>query len=136
MPFDGATWQVTPPLIPTQPKILPLLFMRLTLTWVMGWWAAILAWPGDTFATGPGYRMFSQIASEDAWATIFGIVCVIGALSIRYVRLRSFAAQILSVSHGVIALLIMMANPISTGTGVYAILAAMAGYLVIVDRRG
>ncbi len=39
-------------------------------------WSASLAWPGDTFGR-PTYTMMSRLASEEAWAVVFGITGII-----------------------------------------------------------
>ena len=107
------------------------LAIHVGLTGVMGWIAGILAWPGETFRTGVAYAVMEQLAPENMWAMAFWLVATIGVVGLitqsRVARLLS--VLVLASAHGVLALCFALANPSSTGSGTYAVLAGLGYYL-------
>lgn len=101
--------------------------VRLFLTLVLGWWAFVLALPGDTFDTSPGYAWFAAKGTEGGWAAFtgtFSLVCG-SALFYRATWWRAVSAIAASVAYGVIAYGVWAGNPLSTGTGTYVACAAL-----------
>jgi hypothetical protein len=111
----------------------PITWIRIKLVAVMAWWCAILGAPFDTLQSSEAYRPFLRFAREEQWSALCGVVFLVGVAGFRWRCMRRFSAQVLSVSHGTIAILLVIGNPASTGSGVYALLAASAGYLVMFD---
>lgn len=117
-------------------RLQPLLMIRVALILVMAWWAFILFWPVETFPTGLGYRYFARIAPEGDWATFFLAVTLLGVVSLKWPRIRPASAHVLSFAHGMVSILFLLGNSAGTASGVYAVFALLAAYLVMVDRNG
>lgn len=107
------------------------LAIHAALTGVMAWLALVLALPGDTFGTSPTFALMQRLGSEDGWAMVFWLVASIGLTGLgstaRWWRLASVLA--LSTAHGVVAILFVLGNPLTTATGTYAVLALLGYYL-------
>ena len=101
------------------------------LTGVMVWLSFVLVLPGDTFAKGSSFQLMAKIATEDHWAMAFWIVASVGlsGLTTSSRVLRLLSVLVVSTMHGVFSLLLVLANPLNTGTGTYAIFAALGYYL-------
>lgn len=107
------------------------------LSGVMAWLSFALWLPGDTFAN-PSFAAFARLASEEEWSGMFLVAAMIGLSGLlsrrRWVRLLSIAG--LSTAHGSVAYcfylssVIVQGLTISTGVGVYSLIAAM-GYLLL-----
>ena len=109
-----------------------------TLTLVLAWLALVLAVPPNTFATGVSYDLMERLAPEGLWAAIFGLGAVAGAagLVMRRPAALALSCAVLCMLHGTFALLILLANPASTGSGTYGLLALLAlGRLIRGDGR-
>ena len=107
------------------------LAIHAALTAVMAWLAVILALPNDTFGTSPSFARMAAMATEDHWAMAFWLAATIGVMGLatpsRLGRLLS--VLVLATMHGVVAGCFLMAHVATTGTGTYAILAALGYYL-------
>lgn len=93
--------------------------------------SAVLFMPGDTFDTGVQWTRFSEIGTEVEWAVGIGLVAYvrIAALLInghwrRTPALRAATAVLGAGLWAYVALLFFVpGEPVSTGVGVYAVLA-------------
>lgn len=105
--------------------------IHLFLTAVMAWLGFVLAWPGDTFANSSSYGRMSQIATEPVWAMVFWLTATIGfsGLTTQSRLWRLVSVLTVSAVHMIFALLLLSANPISTGSGTYALIAFLGTYL-------
>ena len=105
--------------------------IHVALTAGMGWLAAILALPGDTFAMGRGWTLFAEMGNENAWAMAFWAVASMGAVGLTAARpvLRLCSVLILSTAYGCVALLMLWAAPSGSGSGIYGVQAALGYYL-------
>ena len=56
---------------------------RVILAWGAILWSLMLFWPGDTFDR-PTYTIMGHIASEEVWATAFGVQGVVMLWSLLY----------------------------------------------------
>ena len=105
--------------------------IHVALTAVMGWLAIVLIVPGDTFASSPTFHVMASIAAEERWAMVFWGAASVGlaglTTSSRLVRLVS--VLLVSTMHGIVALCFVLANPVTTGTGTYSIIAGLGYYL-------
>lgn len=103
-----------------------------SLTAVMAGIAVILALPGSTFATSHSFDLMARLMPEDAWAMVFWFVASLGLCGAvtPSVRIRLASVMALSTMHGVFALCLVLANPISTGAVTYTVLACQGYYLV------
>ena len=100
------------------------------LTWVVAWWAIILALPFDTFSSSKSYRLFAEMASETLWAFGFACVAGLGVAGMMRPRLRLLSAHILAITHVLIAAFLCIPNPAGTGTGIYGGFALLAFYFL------
>ncbi len=98
---------------------------------IMGWLGFILILPGDSFVTSSSFNVMSQIADENTWAISFGIAASAGAVGMATSnrKLRLASVLVLSTAHGIFALCLLTANPLSTGLGTYGIIAGLGYYL-------
>lgn len=89
------------------------------------WWAYILAASSRVFESSPGYAMFSHVADERQWSMAFFALAIIhsGSMIFGWYRLRRISCFFCSLMWLFVALLILISNPLSTGTGMYAIVA-------------
>ena len=105
--------------------------IHLALTIEMAWLAVILALPGDTFGQGRGWSQFAELGTENHWAMAFWLTASLGAsgltTSSRVLRLCSVLA--LSSGYGIIAGLMLWGSPTGSGSGTYAMFAALGYYL-------
>lgn len=101
------------------------------LTAGMGWLAMLLALPGDTFVLSRGWTLFAEMGSEGAWAMAFWAVASIGAIGLTAGRpsLRFCSVLVLSTAYGCVALLMLWAAPLGSGSGIYGVQAALGYYL-------
>lgn len=101
--------------------------VRLFLAAVLGWWAYVLALPGDTFGASPGYAWFAARGTEAGWAAFTGLSSLVcgSALIYRATWWRAASAILASVAYGVIAYGAWASNPRSTGTGTYIACSAL-----------
>lgn len=107
------------------------LAIHAALTTVMVWLAVILALPSDTFSTSKSFAYMAMMGSEPAWAMVFWVAACLGLVGLltpsRGMRLGS--VLVLATMHGVVAGCLALSNPATTGTGTYAVLAALGYYL-------
>ena len=107
------------------------LAIHAALTAVMAWLAVILALPSYTFHTSKSFACMATMGTEPAWAMVFWLVACLGLVGLltpsRGMRLGS--VLVLATMHGVVAGCIALSNPATTGTGTYAVLAALGYYL-------
>lgn len=99
---------------------------------VMAWLSAVLALPGETFGTSMSYRLMAAMGTEEQWAAVFAVVAVAGMAGLApWPRplLRLFCVLLLATAHGVVALCFAGANPATTATGTYGVLAGLGYYL-------
>ena len=110
--------------------------IHLTLCGVIFGWSIVLAIPIPTFPTSQSYRLFAEIATEPHWAMALLAVGLIGLSGIRshVPLLRYGSTGLLSTTHNLIAGLALAANPGSTGSITYSVLAALGWYLVWTRR--
>ncbi len=101
------------------------------LTAVMAWLAIVLIIPGDTFASSPTFSLMADLAGEERWAMAFWGAASIGLAGItassRVFRLVS--VLVVATMHGIVAIFFVLGNPVTTGTGTYAIMAGLGYYL-------
>lgn len=98
---------------------------QIVLTFIPLWFAFILMLQGHTFDTSKTYAMMAIVMSEENWALYSGgMVFVVMAcwFSDNYYALL-FQNCLLMAWHGLVALCVFLANPLTTGTGTYGILA-------------
>lgn len=102
------------------------------LTAIMAWFGLLLSMPGSTFTQGRGWDRFAAIASEEAWATVFGAVAIFGLLGLTTLRtqMRLASVMILSTAHGCVAIMMYLGSPLGSGSGTYAIVASLGYYLI------
>ena len=107
------------------------------LTAVMAWLALVLALPGDTFENGRSYAVLASMMTEDHWAMAFWLVANIGMVGVTTCNrtLRLGSVLVLATMNGVVAVCLLLANPTSTGSGTYGVLAALGYYLVFRRTR-
>ncbi len=107
------------------------LAIHAALTTVMVWLAVILVLPSDTFSTSKSFAYMATMGSEPAWAMVFWVTACLGLVGLltpsRAMRLGS--VLVLATMHGVVAGCLALSNPATTGTGTYAVLAALGYYL-------
>lgn len=110
------------------------------ITAIPAWFALVLWVPPATFPTSPSYDLMESLAHEWAWACISAALAAVGFASLllgagtrRRLLLHRCAAGALSLFHGTVALCIGVANPASTGTGTYLVLALLA-YALMMER--
>ncbi len=105
--------------------------IHLALTAIMAWLAIVLILPGDTFFGNRSFTLMARMASEDHWAMVFWVTASVGltGLTTRSAILRLTSVLALATMHGVFALLLFCANPVSSGTGTYMIVAGLGYYL-------
>lgn len=105
--------------------------IHMALCAVVAWLALVLALPGATFATSMSYRLMAALAPEQAWSGVFACVAVVGVLGLaaRSRVLLLAGVLVLSTTHGVVALCLVVANPLSIATGAYGVLAGLGYYL-------
>ena len=111
--------------------------LHVMLTAVMAWLSIAFALPGDTL-TNPSFAEFALLATERQWSALFLTAAMVGLLGLltrrRWVRLLSIGG--LSTAHGSISYCFYLGfklvpgAPISTGVGVYSLIAVM-GYLLL-----
>lgn len=97
-------------------------------TVVMLWLGFLFCLPGNTFELSPAYYYFLQAGSEGEWAVVFllvGLGGIIGGVTAS-LNLKLFAGMILSIAHGVVAVMFLAGSPLSTGSGTYAAIAVAA----------
>lgn len=101
--------------------------IRIFLAAVLGWWAVVLALPGETFARYPSYAWFNRHGTEGGWAAFTGLGSLLcaSALVYRATWWRAASATLASAAYGVIAYGIWAAHPLSTGTGAYTACALL-----------
>lgn len=121
--------------------------MHLGLTAMVAWWAIILAWPVATFPTSRSYAEFARICPDERyWACGFTVAATIGICGCwaswpartptrQRSIVRASSALLLGLNHGIIALLMVRANPASTGTGIYVLIMLMAYLLAISEAE-
>lgn len=107
------------------------------LTGVMAWLSVAFALPGD-MVSNPSFAGFAALATDGEWAGLFSLAALVGLAGLltrrRWVRLLSIGG--LSTAHGSLAYLFCIGHlmvpdaPLSTGVGVYGLIAAM-GYLLL-----
>ena len=107
------------------------LAIHAALTAVMAWLALVLALPSDTFSSSPSFHVMAAMASEDHWAMAFWLVASVGFVGLltQDQVLRLGSVLVLATMHGVVAGLFALANPATTATGTYGVLAALGYYL-------
>jgi len=107
------------------------LALHAALTMIMAWLAVLLALPSDTFGTSQSYAVMERIAPEPVWAMSFWMVASVGVCGLFTIHrvLRLVSVLVLATAHGVLALSLVLANPATTGTGTYTVLAALGYYL-------
>ncbi len=95
--------------------------------------AGVLALPGSTFQSAPGYALMAQLASEGTWSIAFVVVATLGVFGMRATnRLgRIFAVIALSLTHGLLGALLLFGNPYGFGVVLCAPYAALGGFLVM-----
>jgi hypothetical protein len=100
------------------------------LTAILAWLAFRLWLPDDLFATSSNFAYMARVASEDTWAVCLWAAANIGAIGLvsgnRVLKLIS--VLIVATTHGIFAGCLLMGGT-GTGTGTYAIIAAMGYYL-------
>jgi hypothetical protein len=103
------------------------LAIHAALTAVMAWLAVILALSSDTFSVSKPFTCMATIGSELAWAMAFWVSACLGLVGLltpsRGMQLGS--VLLLATIHGVVAGCLALSNPATTGTGAYAVLAAL-----------
>lgn len=110
---------------------------HLLLTLVMAWCAILLFLPGETLHSSGSYSWFVQHwpYNEMGWACLFAIATIIGFIGLfsrnRWIRLA--CAVLLGSAHGELAYGIYESNPLSTGTGTYALLATLSVWRIWVE---
>ena len=85
-----------------------------------------LALPTDTFATAKGYRVFSDIGSENGWALFYVITGCIGYLGKFYKVLKLLSMKVLFVVHTLTAAFIITANPTALAIPAYLVLVFLS----------
>ena len=105
--------------------------IHLALCAVMAWLALVLSAPGETFATSMSYRLMASMGSEARWAMAFWAAAGMGAVGLvtPFPLLRLGCVLLLAAMHGVVALCFALSNPLTTGSGTYAVLAGLGYYL-------
>ena len=111
------------------------------LEWHCAWTAfavsAVLFSPGSTFATSAAFASFAEVMSESSWATLIMIVALIrfAALIVNGHYYRTPVARALTAALGAglwAYLAVLFYQPelggLSTGVGVYAVLAVSDGF--------
>ena len=117
---------------PTKDKILwltsPDHIAQAILIFIPLWFGIILANKHNTFETSRSFLVMQMQMTESQWALVSIIFAIIGimcwATGNRFAMI--FQNALLMGWHGMIALCIFLANPITTGSGTYAILAFAA----------
>jgi len=94
-------------------------------TGVLAWMGFVLILPGLTFGSSPSYSIFVQIGSEEVWALAYFVAALIGCwggVSHDW-KVKVFSGMVLSMTHGIISMLLLFGNPLTTGSGTYMIIA-------------
>jgi hypothetical protein len=115
-----------------------LTFVHVGLTLLLAFLCVVLLQPEATFDTGQGYAVMAEMATEDQWACVFGAGAILGTISY-FTRSRAFklcTAAALSAIHAVVGTAIVIANPVSIGSGAYFFIAAMGGFLTWATCHG
>lgn len=103
--------------------------VHFTVCAVPAWFAFIFTMPPSTFASNPtAFRVMAEIMTEPQWAMVSGFVAAVGFVSwhLNNIHAWRFASLLLSSWHSLVALCLLQANPQSTGTGTYLIIAIAA----------
>lgn len=105
--------------------------VRCFLAAVLGWWAFVLALPGDTFSTSPSYAWFARLGTERGWAAVAGTASLFCASALFYRATWWRAASSLAAAavYAVLAYGLWRGNPLSTGTGTYTACAVLCHLL-------
>lgn len=112
--------------------------MHAALSAIMAWLALALALPGQTFDFA-GFSYFAKLGTEHQWSVLFLLAALAGLAGL--VAPWSWAGRVsvflLATAHGSVALCFYKSGPPDgpalTGTGTYAIIAAM-GYFLCAQR--
>ncbi len=101
------------------------------LTAVMGWLGMVLGLPGSTFSTSRTFLVMQRIGDEESWALAFWLCALVGAMGLtaRSRGGRLLSVLVLATAHGLVALCLFVANPMTTATGTYGVLACLGYYL-------
>ena len=107
------------------------LAIHAALTAVMAWLGMVLGLPGSTFATSRTFSVMERIGTEEAWALAFWSCALVGGMGLtsRSRGGRLMSVLVLATSHGLVALCLFLANPLTTATGTYVVLAGLGYYL-------
>lgn len=99
---------------------------------ILLWIGFILLMPGSTFATSPAWSIAAAAASEEVWGARYLFAASVGlsAFFTRRVWWRMISTWIVASAHLATAIILVIGQPLNTGTGVYAIIAC-AGYGLI-----
>ena len=102
--------------------------LHLGITAVLVWLSAILLLPARTFDTSVSYALLDALAPEWAWSLVLGAGAGLGLWGLVTPRpfVRHLSCTALSLLHTLIALCMVSANPVSTASGTYIILAFLA----------
>ena len=105
--------------------------VHIALCAVMTWLSLALSASGDTFATSVSCRLMACIAPEPFWAVLFWAAASIGALGLVVPSrpLRLLCVLLLASAHATVALCFALSNPLTTGSGTYAVLAGLGYHL-------
>lgn len=99
---------------------------------VMAWLSVVLALPGETFGTSVSYGVMADMGTEGQWSAAFAAVALAGLAGLAprlRPLLRLLGVLLLATAHGVVALCLAWANPLTTATGTYGVLAGLGYYL-------
>lgn len=92
------------------------------------WWAFIMLLPLDTFGSSVGYDTMEKVASETVWGLFFFALATghfVGLLT-GHKKLIKANCMISVVVWLFVATMLVMSNPLSTGTGMYFLVAYVA----------
>jgi hypothetical protein len=112
-----------------------LLTTHIALTWYAGWWAYVLAQPGEILSIGASYRLFPAVMPEASWTVCFAVAAALGIVGIFWNAMRLPSTALLVVLHGTVAGLFSCAGGLNTGMGIYAGIAAQAFATLIIEHR-
>lgn len=88
-------------------------------------WSIVLGLPGDTFGSSPSYAVMQAIAPAPVWAALFaGLAALqLGGVLLEKRRARRLGSLAAVGLWGLVAFMLGLANPASTGPWCYALVA-------------